>query len=287
MDAVFVYLDHGMTSFHMMLREGALDHYDTIFCYGPNHIEEIRAMEKVYGLPEKKLVKTGYGLLDQLLQKVEGLPESENEIKRVLIAPSWQKDNLLEFCLNETLDPLLEQGFQVTVRPHPEFVKRFPGRMKAILDKYGDCQQKGLTLETDLSSNATVYTSDIVITDWSSIAQEFSYATKKPSVFINTPMKIMNPEYKKIPLEPLDISLRTEIGIAVDVENLDKLPAYINQLLSKREEYRIQITQVLEKNTFCLGKSGQASGEYIIQTLQNKAVSLSSSHLSVEPSLCQ
>ena len=50
----------------------------------------------------------------------------------ILIAPSWQKDNILESCLEETLKPLLATGYRIVVRPHPEFVKRFPAKIRAI-----------------------------------------------------------------------------------------------------------------------------------------------------------
>ena len=53
-DIEYIYTDHGMTSLHLMLQENALDYFDTIFCYGPNHISEVREMERVYGLPLKR-----------------------------------------------------------------------------------------------------------------------------------------------------------------------------------------------------------------------------------------
>ena len=267
-DIEYIYADHGQGSFHMMLRKGALDHYDTIFCYGKNHDEEIRAMERVYGLPEKRLVDVGFGLLDMLIEDYAAADRPRNERPQILIAPSWQKDNILEFCLSETLEPLLGLGYQIILRPHPEFIKRFPGKMKAVIDKY--CGREGLVIEIDFSSNESVYTADLVITDWSSIAQEFSYATKKPSLFINTPMKIMNPEYKKIPLVPLDISLRDEIGVSVDTDRLGELPDLIAGLFDKRGDYKARITQVLEDNIFNIGESDRAAGEYIIQTIQEK-----------------
>ncbi len=268
-DVEYIYLDHGMTSFHLMLRERALDAYDTIFCYGPNHIEEIRETEKVYKLKEKHLVKTGYALLDTLLKSVSALPQEENDPKRVLIAPSWQKDNLLEYCLNELLAQLLHKGYHVTLRPHPEFIKRFPAKMKAIIDRYQNDLGDDFEIETDFSSNTSVYTSDIVITDWSSIAQEFSYATKKPSLFINTPMKIMNPNYKLIKPVPLDISLRDEIGVSVDIENFSEIPDIINNMLENPFVYSQKITKVVEDNIYNIGCAAKVSADYIINKLSS------------------
>jgi YidC/Oxa1 family membrane protein insertase len=269
-DVEYVYLDHGMTSFHMMLREGALDHYDTIFCYGPNHIDEIRETERIYELPAKKLVPTGYGLLDTLLENVAAMERRESATKSILIGPSWHKDNIMEFCLHELVEQLVGKGYRVIVRPHPEFVKRFPGKMKIIMDRYQDQLNEDFIIEADFSSNVTVYSSDLIITDWSSIAQEFSYATKKPSLFINTPMKVMNPEYKRIPLVPLDISLRDQIGVSIDHDQLHTVLDHVNDLFARREEYAEKIAQVLEANIFNIGNSAKAGGDYIISTLRDK-----------------
>ncbi|MCL1847016.1 MAG: membrane protein insertase YidC [Coriobacteriia bacterium] len=275
-DVEYIYLDHGMTSYQLMLRKGALDHFDTVFVYGPNHIDEVRETEKYYNLPPKTLVKTGFGLLDELLDRVAAMEiDSEgaagaSKNKQILIGPSWQVDNIMDLCLDKILEALLGKGYRIVVRPHPEYVKRFPMRMQAIIDRYTEpCSQadeKGGTLvfETDFSSNETVYQSDLVITDWSSIAQEFSYGTKKPSLFINTPMKIMNPEYDLLPLVPLDISLRDELGVSVDTDKLDGLADVVKDLLDHTEEYRTHITAVLQQNIFDIGDAARGGGDYLI-----------------------
>lgn len=291
-DTEYIYLDHGMTSYQLMLRKGALDHFDTIFIYGPNHILEVRETEKLYGLPAKTLVKTGYGLLDDLLEKVAAMGEGEGAgaaamqggyatealsqpaatepPKQILIAPSWQVSNLMDLCIDDVLGSLLGRGYRIIVRPHPEYVKRYPARMQAIIDRYREAcatpDELGgtLAIETDFSSNETVYRSDLVITDWSSIAQEFSYATKKPSLFINTPMKVMNPEYDRLPLVPLDISLRDELGVSVDVDKLDILADAVADLLSRSDEYRDHITAVLEHNIYDIGDAARGGGDYLI-----------------------
>ena len=269
-DIEYIYTDHGMTSLHLMLQENALDYFDTIFCYGPNHVSEVREMERVYGLPPKTLVKTGFPLLDSMIEGAEALGDAVNVPKVILIAPSWQQDNILEYCLDETLRPLLGEGYRVIVRPHPEFIKRFPGKMRAIEERYKDDVGELFEFQTSFASSETVYSADLVITDWSSIANEFSYATKKPSLFINTPMKVVNPNYKKIPLVPLDISLRDDIGISVDVEDLDTLPDVVRMLLDKVDEYKEHITAVVRENIFDVGDGARGGGQYIIDTLAGR-----------------
>ena len=40
----YIYLQHSLVSLHMAYRDGAFDHYQTIFCAGPHHINEIKAI---------------------------------------------------------------------------------------------------------------------------------------------------------------------------------------------------------------------------------------------------
>jgi YidC/Oxa1 family membrane protein insertase len=298
-DVEYVYLDHGMTSFHLMLREGALDHFDTIFAYGPNHIEEIRQLEAAYGLPKKTLVQTGYGLLDEMRAEAAALVPRQagtdvgadagtdagaaagadagaavgaavgaDTKKQILIAPSWQKDNLMDLCLDDLLTPLLATDYRVVLRPHPEFIKRFPAKVDALLNRYRDHLGTDFLVETDFSSNETVYASAVVITDWSSIAMEFSYATGRPSLFINTPMKVMNPAYQRIEAVPLDISLRDRIGRSVEVDELDTIVAVIEDLTRQPEAWSERIAAVVRENIYDTGNASKGGGTYIISRIE-------------------
>lgn len=54
------------------------------------------------------------------------------------------------------------------------------------------------------------------MTDWSGIAYEYAFTTKKPVLFVDTPMKVMNPEYQKIDTVPINIWMRDVIGDRLD-----------------------------------------------------------------------
>jgi YidC/Oxa1 family membrane protein insertase len=260
----YIYTDHGMTSFHLMLREGALDHFDTVFLCGPNHIDEVRQTEYVYQLPQKTLVKTGFALLDELLGRVAALGQTENVRKKILIAPSWQKDNLLDFCLDALVAGLSGKDYDIVIRPHPEFVKRFPNKVEEIRTAYLDRIGKDITLETDFSSSESVYTADVIVTDWSSVAQEYSYTTKRPSLFVNTPMKIVNANYQNIPAVPLDIALRDEIGVSVNVEDLGQIGEICESLIANKDDWKDRITKIVEHYIYNIGDGAKNGADYII-----------------------
>ena len=65
----YVYIFHAMLSTHLVYQKKAFDHFDTIFCVGNYHIEEIQSREKIYNLKPKTLIQFGYNHLDNLIEK--------------------------------------------------------------------------------------------------------------------------------------------------------------------------------------------------------------------------
>ncbi len=271
-DAEYIYVPHDMMSVHTGFREGAFDEFDTVFCTGEHTERELRAMEKYYGTREKTLVKFGYPLADKLseLAKQCSSEKTSGGRKKILIAPSWQEDNLLDSCIDGLLDGLLCDEYSVTVRPHPEYVKRYGARMNAIVSKYADRVGEGLSFELDFSDNSSVYSSDLLITDWSGIAPEFSFATGRPSLFINTKFKFLNPNWEKIGCEPVEISLRNQIGETLGKDELCGVADAVRRLLDNTDEYSERIKRIFETHIYNHGRAGDAGAKYILSRLTNK-----------------
>jgi len=264
-DVEYIYMDHAIGSVNMTFRKHAFDAFDTIFV--PNDItyNEFRAQEAKYGLEPKELVKVGYGLIDNMIEAYKKSGAPANDPKEILIAPSWQQDNLMDLCIEPMLDSLLGNGWHVVVRPHPQYVRHFEDKLEALRDRYkghGDFE-----LQTDFSSNKTVFNADVMITDWSGIAYEYSFTTLKPTLFINTPMKVMNPDYKEIDIEPFDITVRDEIGISVDPDRLDTLADTVRKLLNDNEYTPESLEKVRDQYLYNIGESGEVGGKYIIRKL--------------------
>lgn len=267
-DIEYIYMFHYPLSTHMVLPNGALDHYDTIFCVGEFQFDEIRAAERVYALPEKKLISAGYGQLEQLHRSYLEMPKLTRAHPKVLIAPSWQPDNILDSCIDPLLEQLLGKGYEVVVRPHPEYVKRFKPRMDQLVRRYEGREAEGLRFELDFSGNRSIFDSDALITDWSGTAYEFSFVTLKPAIFIDTTPKINNPEYEKLGIEPLEFTLRSQVGIRIDPAKLDTLEQQLQALLCGKEEYAQKIRNIRETYIANFGHSGEIGGRYILSGLK-------------------
>ena len=266
-DIEYIYTVHGPMSTHMVMNKGCLDHFDTIFCVGDFQIPEIRKQEELYNLPKKELVVCGYGFLETLQERYDASEKRTDGTPKILIAPSWQEDNILDSCIDNLLDALLGKGYNVVVRPHPEYKKRYPNRLDAIVERYSGYDKGDLSFELDFSGSESIYNSDIVITDWSSTCFEFSYVTLKPCIFIDTPPKIYNKDYKEIGIEPLELKLRNLIGKRFAPNEFDSLSDTIDKMLDSKAEYTDKIREIRTKYVANYGKSGEIAGKYIINKL--------------------
>ncbi len=264
-DIEYIYMDHAIGSVNMTFRKHALDYFDTVFI--PNEVtkQEIRAQEEVYGLKKKELVECGFGLIDNMIDAYEKEGNRVNNPKEILIAPSWQQDNLLDLCIEPILDQLLGKGYHVVLRPHPQYVRHFEDKLLAIKEKY--VSSNDFELQMDFSSNNTVFNADVLITDWSGIAYEYSFTTLKPTLFINTPMKIMNPDYEEINIEPFDITIRDKVGISLNVEEMNTLHEKVETLLHDESYTKESMATIRSQYLYNVGNSGNVGANYIIKKL--------------------
>lgn len=265
-DVTYVFMFHWLTSTHMIIREHAFDHFDAVLCPGPYQIAELREAERMYQTPEKELLDSGYGLVEQLERQYQAMTRGRRKTQ-ILIGPSWQPDNMMDSCIDALLEQLRGQGYEIIVRPHPEYIKRFPAKITDFQRRHSGEIDRDFRLNLDFSSNSVVYESDLLITDWSSVGYEFAFATLKPILFINTPPKVNNPNYIKFSAKPLDLTLRTRVGRSLNMDELDKTAETAAVLLSRIEEYREEILACRREVLPQRGHSGEIAGKYILSKL--------------------
>jgi len=142
--------------------------------------------------------------------------------------------------------------------------------MQAIVDRHADKVGDKLSFELDFSHNKSVYSSDLLITDWSGIALEYCFATKRPALFVNTKMKCMNPNWEKIDCIPTEITLRDQVGISLDKEQLATCDQTVKELLARGAEYETVIAETLSAHLYNIGSAAEAGADYILTSLVEK-----------------
>ena len=269
-DIEYIFAPHGADSVNLTYRKGALHHYDSILLTGKYQRMECEAENKLYGLENRKLIDFGYTLFDDMAKeykKAQKTKKQKSDFKTIMIAPSWQKDNIIDLCLDKILKALQGKKYKVIVRPHPQQVRHMKDAFEKMKEKY---QGTNIIIQTDFSANDSVFNADLLITDWSSIAFDYAFTTKKPVISIDTPMKIMNPDYKKIDIEPINIWCREKIGEVVRMKDIKDIDKVIARLLKSPTKYEKQITDLEKDSVYNIGKSAKIGGEYIIKCVQDK-----------------
>ena len=255
----YIYVPHSLVSLHMIYRHGAFDHFDTIGCAGPHHIKEIRALENKYNLPTKNIIEMGYSRLDSLIEQAKKYPPIQNKTsqKKILIAPSWGPEGLIESGVGlRLISELLDLGHEVILRPHPQTIKFGIKQIDKIL-KYHLSHQSFL-YEDNVAGQESLHCSNIMVSDWSGAALEYAFALKKPVIFCDIPKKINNPYYQEIELEPLEVSIRPQIGVIWDGQ------CPIKESLFKCENKEVRDFEWLSRQyVFNIGSSDQYFCQYI------------------------
>ena len=274
----YIYTFHSINSplmgFHSgKISKGAFNHFDTIFCVGPHQIQEFRATEQLYNLKQKNLVECGYGLFDKLIRLRSSFPQqnflSKNNKKKVLIAPSWGKQNLLESMGIELIKILLDAGYHVTVRPHPMTIKKSSKIIKQIKEKFK--KNPDFLLDTNTSSFEQLFSSYALITDWSGISYEYAFACERPVIYVDVPKKAHNKEYEKIQLVPFETSIRDKIGEVVSPQNIKTIPEHIEFLYDHINDFQNKIQKIRNDVIFNIGESGKVTANEIIRIINEKA----------------
>ena len=164
-----IHMPHSLSSLHMIYPEDAFWGFDEIFCAGPHHKSEVEALNKKYNL-EISTSNIGYGKLDLLKedyanfnlnnQTKEFLPKKT----KILIAPSWGKDNILDKFGPELSLELKYQNYDVTFRPHPIFFNEKSSNFKKIIEL---SKKDLITFESPFDGDAAIFYADILIGDYS------------------------------------------------------------------------------------------------------------------------
>lgn len=265
-DIEYVYVPHDVNSANMSFHKNALDHFDTVFSSGIKNTAEITEREEKFHLNRKTIVEWGSGVIDDMTEAYGKMLQEEktSDKKTILIAPSWQKDNILDSHIEEILDRLKDTEYQVIVRPHPQYVRHFEAKVDALSKKYAPC---GIRIQKDFSSNKTVYMADLLVTDWSSIAFEYAFSTLKPVLFINTPMKILNPDYRELSTVPIDLELRDQVGISLEETEVSRICDAVEELLNSERFSKESMNKLKKKYIYNNGTSGKAGAKYLIGRL--------------------
>jgi hypothetical protein len=228
-------------------RPYSFDYFDSVFLCGPHQERTIRTLEALRRSKPKQLFLTGCVYYDELVdayrRTAPGAPG--DGALRVLIAPTWGRNSLLTRYGLRVVQPLVQAGFVVTVRPHPQSRTAEP----ELLDRLQSESRSYPNLRWDDATSpfAAMQEADVLISDISGIVFDFCFLTEKPVITLEFQVEKRGFEASDLPYEPWELEVLNLVGRKIGEADFDRLPEIVTeeasdssrkaQIRALREEY--------------------------------------------------
>lgn len=247
----------------------SFDYYDSVLCSGQHQINSIRYLEQLRGTLPKLLTHAGCPYMDVLAERLE----SENNISRdikalphVLIAPTWGNNGLLKRFGLSLLMPLAEQGYQITIRPHPQSFIAEPELMKQLqkeLSAYANVSWDSSADNFDVLAN-----SDIMISDLSGVIFDYAFVFEKPVITMQFDVNLLGTEANDLPDQVWELQVLNKIGKQISINELNELPELVKSLTSN-SIIKQNIIQLRDESLFNYRHSGEIIAKQLIDIQAN------------------
>jgi YidC/Oxa1 family membrane protein insertase len=265
----YAYVFHSMGSTHMVDHENSYDHYDTLLCAGPHHVAEIRRREELRGLRPKRLFAQGYPRLERLVALAADTHPPPSGVPTALLAPTWGERSTLHVCGESLIAALLGGGINVIMRPHYHTARRSPEVVSRLIARFGS--HPGFRHVDRMGESASLFESDLLISDWSAMPIEYALGLGKPVLFVDVPPRVQNPAYAELGLEPMEMRIRRELGAVLPLDRVADAPAYVSDLLRDAAAFRDRGPALREAWTFNFGRSVEVGAREIARIADERA----------------
>jgi hypothetical protein len=259
-----------------MYRLFGIDYFDSILLTGSYQADDIRRLEKLRGLPEKQLVTVGCTYLDVYGEKIKSLPKKPDGIFTVLVSPSWGTSALLSRYGEKLLSPLINTGWRIIVRPHPQSKKSESAILDALTEKYKNAPN--LEWDYERENIYSLSKSDIMISDFSGIIFDFVFLFDKPVLYVK----------QKIDIRPYDADdlfdgadggalenlwtfrILKEIGVELKEDFFDSIGDVIKNVSDSAE---LKAARLLAKSGAWqhTGEAGRRTADFMIETIEKSS----------------
>ena len=206
-----------------------IDFYDALLLSGEFQVHEVRELERLRKLPAKELEIVGCPYLDVMAKRLEGLDQPEKDRTCVLLGPSWGSSAILSVYGSKIIDALIQTGFEVIIRPHPQSKTSEADMLEKLMATYPDGEQVSWNFDND--NFDVLNRADVMITDFSGVIFDYALVFDKPVIY--TEGQFDDAVYDAAWLEePLwKFSVYPTLGIPLDESQFPRMREVIEQVL--------------------------------------------------------
>jgi CDP-glycerol glycerophosphotransferase (TagB/SpsB family) len=247
-----------------------VDYFDSILLTGDYQAEDIRALEKLRGLPEKRLITVGCTYLDVYAEMIKQIPQEDNHPFTVLVSPSWGPSALLSKYGRALLDPLVKTGWRIIIRPHPQSKKSEAPMLESLTEKY---KNSGNVLwDYERENIYSLARADIMISDFSGIIFDYIFLFDKPVMYVNQGVDLRPYDADDLGDNAIDklwqFKTVQEAGIELKEERFNSIEEVIKNASGSME---LKKAREKAKDTAWRfrGEAGKRTADYMISLTEN------------------
>lgn len=213
-----------------------IDYYDALMIAGAHQERDIREIEALRELPQKELVTVGIPFMDEMAARLAAEGPAPEHPRTVLLAPTWGPSAIFSVHGSQIIDRLLETGYHIIIRPHPQSFASETELMERLMKEYPESDQLEWNRDTD--NFEVLRRSDILISDFSGVVFDFSLIYDKPVIYTD-------PNFNLAPYDawflshPLwTFSALPRIGQELNMENMSNMKELIDTCIEDAQYAR-------------------------------------------------
>lgn len=242
-----------------------IDYFDTVLLSGEYQVRQVRELERLRNLPAKELHIVGIPYMDEMKKRLERAEPLPKHPTTVLLAPSWGPSSIFNRYGSEMIDALLQTGYHVIVRPHPQSYTSEKEMLEGLMKQYPNSSQ--LEWNSDNDNFEVLRRSDILISDFSGVLFDFSLVFDKPIIYADTSFDKAPYDACWLEEELWTFTILPKIGQQLTKENLHCIKEVIDTCLNdpKYSEGR----KLARSDTWAhIGKSASRTVDYLMDKYQ-------------------
>ena len=260
----YVHIAHNAAKI-TMYRMFGIDYYDAILYSDEYQYQDIRQLEKLRNLSQKELVKVGIPYMDEMVTRLEQAGPAPEHPRTVLLAPTWGPSGIFQVYGSKLIDLLLETGYHVIIRPHPQSFDSEKELMEKLQKEYPESDQ--LEWNRDNDNFEVLRRSDILISDFSAVVFDFALVYDKPIIYTepNFDIGIYDAWWLDTPL--WTVEALPMLGQELNAETMPRLKDLIDTCLED-SRYTASRQEAKAITWAYPGEGARRTAEYLVQKYQ-------------------
>lgn len=262
----YIHIFHAPTTVEFY-EKYALSFYDEILTVGSFQEKGIIELDERRNLPQKEFNIVGLTYYDYMLREIDRMKNRERP-KRVttgrasiLYAPSWGNRSSFVLFGCVLIRRLLDEGYRVILRPHPQSFISDAHIVSEITRLFSS--RSNFSIDRNLTGIEAMAESDFMITDFSGVLFDYAYLFGKPIILAVPPEPVVGGyEAEDIDGSLWDVVSAQRLSRPLP-ENLEELPALIDDILQNLENVSEEYKQFRDETVKNFGCAGQAVAEYL------------------------